>query len=137
MHTLAAILSAIFSSITWITNGEAVRILSPLIVAAFSPLFAAVITIILIPLILKKEKRGFPSLAKLRSLSIPFLYVLLVRNVIVFLLFDYSLLYTSSAKVMFLTKMEPYLVPTSIPLRCRGNGSNYGGFWRISPRDCS
>jgi drug/metabolite transporter (DMT)-like permease len=79
-------------------------------VAAFSPLFAAVITIILIPLLLKKEKRGFPSLTKLRSLWIPFLYVSLVRNVIGFLLFDYSLLYTSSAKVMFLTKMEPYVV---------------------------
>lgn len=110
MHTLAAILSAILSSITWITSGEAVRILSPLIVAAFSPLFAAIITIILIPILLKKEKRGFPSLAKLRSLWIPFLFVSIIRNVIGFLLFDYSLLYTSSAKVMFLTKMEPYVV---------------------------
>jgi drug/metabolite transporter (DMT)-like permease len=110
MHILAAILSAILSSITWITNGEAIRILSPLIVAAFSSLFAAVITIILIPLLLKKEKRGFPSLTKLRSLWIPFLFVSLIRNVIGFLLFDYSLLYTSSAKVMFLTKMEPYIV---------------------------
>ncbi len=60
MHTLAAILT----SITWITNGEAFRILSPLIVAAFSPLFAAVITIILIPLLLKREKRGVPLVSK-------------------------------------------------------------------------
>jgi len=110
MHILAGILSAVLSSVTWITSGEAVRILSPLIVAAFSPLLAGIITLLLISVSPKNQRRSFPSLAEICLLWRPFLFVSLIRNVICFLTFDYALLYTSSAKVMFLTKMEPYLV---------------------------
>jgi drug/metabolite transporter (DMT)-like permease len=73
-------------------------------------LLAGIITLLLISVSPKNQKRSLPSLAEIRLLWRPFLFVSLIRNVICFLTFDYALLCTSSAKVMFLTKMEPYLV---------------------------
>lgn len=54
--------------------------------------------------------RKFPSRHELFSQWKPFLLVLFLRNIFGFLVFTWALLMTSSAKVMFLTKVEPYLV---------------------------
>ncbi len=102
---LAAVVGPLFSSLAWVTEQEAVVRLSPLTVAAVSPLLAGVL--MLVYLLVRKT---LPPLTIFVSHWRELLIFALFRNVIGFLLFTQALLLTSSAKIMFLTKMEPYLV---------------------------
>lgn len=101
----AGIFSSVFSSVAWIFEETAVRNLSPLIVSSFASLFAA---LLLLPFTYSYLTRE--NFLKLWQIRKTFLLVVLVRNVIGFLLFLNALLYTSSAKTMFLTKMESYII---------------------------
>ncbi len=102
---LAGILGSVFSSIAWITEQETLRYLSPLTVAAVAPLVAG---ILMAPYALRYHR--VPTRDEIRRLQMPFLAVLLMRNIFGVLIFTSALTMTSSAKVMFLTKIEPYVV---------------------------
>ncbi len=104
-YVFAGVFSAIFSSVAWIFEEEAVRSLSPLIVSSFASLCAACL---LLPFVYHRLNREL--FLKLLRIKNTFIVVVLVRNVIGFLLFLNALLYTSSVKTMFLTKMESYLL---------------------------
>lgn len=103
-YILAGVLSAIFSSLAWIPEQEAVYKLTPLLVGSLAPLFAGIIIYLLFP---KVRLINFSTI--IENIK-PFVLVLFIRNTVGFLLFATALLHTSSLKIMFLTKMEPYIV---------------------------
>lgn len=102
---LAGVLGSVLSSIAWVTEQEAITRLSALTVAAVAPLVAS---LLMAPFTLRYHT--LPSRESFRRMAGPFLVVLLLRNIFGSLVFTAALVMTSSAKVMFLTKIEPYLV---------------------------
>lgn len=102
---LSGILGSVLSSIAWVTEQESVVRLSPLTVASVAPLLAG---IAMAPFALRYHR--IPSKEVLRRYAKQFIAVMLVRNIFGILIFTSALLMTSSAKVMFLTKVEPYIV---------------------------
>lgn len=102
---IAGILGSIFSSITWISEQEAVMRISPLTATALGPLLGS---LVLAPYALRY--RNLPSPKEILDLWKPFAVVILWRNIIGSFLFISALVMTSSSKVMFLTKIEPYVV---------------------------
>lgn len=101
----ALILASVLSSTAWILEGEAVLRLHPLPVTCVSNLLGGFIL-----LGFARSRSAPPPTAQLRESLGSFLSLVLARNVIGTFLFATCLTMTSSSKVMFLTKIEPYLV---------------------------
>jgi drug/metabolite transporter (DMT)-like permease len=102
---IAAILSTLLSSAAWITQGEATKLLTPRVVIFFTPILTALI----IGGYLTTTKQ-LPSLALIKTHAKDLVKLVITRNVLTLIIVTYALVYTSSTKVMFLTKMEPYIV---------------------------
>ncbi len=102
---LACVLSTILSSIAWITEQEAVLALTPLVVTGYSMLFGAVIL-----LGMARWQGPIPRPAELMKFKREFFLLTVWRSLLGQLFLVYALLYTLSSKVMFLTKIEPYLI---------------------------
>lgn len=104
-YSAIAILSSVLSSIAWIFQGLAVHDLSPLVVAAAQGILSGLIFFVAgrvraKPLRLDLIRQNFQSLMVLT----------LLRQVIVGVLLNYAQVYSSSIKIMFFTKLEPYFV---------------------------
>lgn len=102
---VAAVVSPVLSSVGWLTQGAAIRYLSPEIYLTFSHLLSAVLLGLYLAL-----RRELPSLSLFWSSRRPLLLLFLARYIGSPLIFTYALLLTDAAKVMFLTKVEPYMV---------------------------
>ena len=102
---LAVIAASALSSIGWILEEQAVRRLTPLPVVCVSNLLAGVC---LIALGLRWGKGRFIDAA--RAVDLSFVAFSLVRCSLIAWLFGYCLTLTISTKIMFLTKIEPYVV---------------------------
>lgn len=100
-----AILSSMLSSLAWIFQGEAIRLLSPLAVASTQGLFTGVLYLIH----LRRSKLTSP-IEQLRTHTKEFSALILLRGVISSILICYALSLSTSIKVMFFTKLEPYFV---------------------------
>lgn len=101
----ASILSPVLSSFAWITEGEAILALGPLTVSAYSLLLGGMAL-----LVIARMRGSLPSREALLRHRKDLLLICLTRNIGAQLTLAYALLYTASSKVMFLTKIEPYLV---------------------------
>ncbi|MBX7144477.1 MAG: DMT family transporter [Oligoflexia bacterium] len=104
-YTAIAILSSIFSSIAWIFQGMAVHELSPLVVAAAQGLLSGAIFFSFSRLSGRSVSRALIQ-QNLKSL----LALTVLRQVIVGTLLNFAQLYSSSIKIIFFTKLEPYFV---------------------------
>lgn len=101
----AIVLASVLSSLGWIFEGEAVARLSPLTVVCVSLLMSGTI------LVSWGYFRSRSSISVLRSaLSFRFVLFSIIRSAFVSLVFGFCLTLTSSTKIMFLTKIEPYVV---------------------------
>lgn len=101
----AVIAASVLSSIGWVLEGEAVARLSPLAVACTSHLLGA-----LCLLSLARMRGPGPSLDLIKAQGLRLFFFGIIRNALCTLMFATCLTLTSSAKVMFLTKIEPYLI---------------------------
>ena len=99
-------MSTVASSLAWIYAATAVLVLGVLSTAFYERLLAVVL---IAPLILAFRQK-IPSWTEVRPKLRLVIIVGLGRDVISTLLCQSALLYTASSKVMFLTKIEPYLV---------------------------
>ena len=102
---VAAVSSAALSSIAWLTEAQAVQSLSWLVVAGVSPVLAAIILGGYL-----RFRVALPTFERVRPHARTLLLLVLLRGVLGLLVFTYALTLTSGSKVMFLTKVEPYLV---------------------------
>jgi drug/metabolite transporter (DMT)-like permease len=103
---LAALVSTVTSSLAWVYAANAVIVLGVCSTAFFERVLGV---LLLIPIIWSFRQK-LPTLTELRPHQRTILIVALGRDVISTLLCQAALLYTASNKVMFLTKIEPYLV---------------------------
>ena len=101
----AVVAASALSSVGWVLEEQAIARLSPLPVVCVSNLLAG---IFLILLGLRWGKGRFNDAA--RSIDPTFVMFSLVRCAFIGLLFGYCLTLTISTKIMFLTKIEPYVV---------------------------
>lgn len=101
----AVIAASVLSSVGWVLEGEAVLRLSPLSVACVSHLLGAAFLIVF-----ARMRSSAPSIQKLKAHGGRLVLYGIIRNAGCTLLFATCLTLTSSAKVMFLTKIEPYLI---------------------------
>ena len=102
---IAAVLGPVLSSMAWLTEKEALGYLHPVTAAACGPLFAGVLLLLYL-----WSKGKFCTLDKLQAQRKDLFLRLFLANVVGGLCMVYALSYTSSAKVIFLTKVEPYLI---------------------------
>jgi drug/metabolite transporter (DMT)-like permease len=101
----ALILASALSSLGWVLEGEAISRLAPLPVVCVSLLFGGICLLILARM---RGTLASNALPILRSRG--FLAYSCARSALLTLLFAYCLTLTSSTKIMFLTKIEPYAV---------------------------
>lgn len=101
----AVIAASALSSVGWVLEEQAIARLTPLPVICVSNLLAGVL---LIALGLRWGKGRFIDAA--RAVGPAFVMFSLFRCALVGLLFGYCLTLTISTKIMFLTKIEPYVV---------------------------
>jgi drug/metabolite transporter (DMT)-like permease len=102
---VCAVLSAMLSSLAWVFQGEAVKSLTPLVVASAQGLLTGLFYLAH----LKITKTQLPWKTIRDNRRELFEYILL-RGVIGSILVCYALVFSDSIKVMFLTKLEPYLI---------------------------
>lgn len=103
---LAVLLASMLSSIGWIFEGEAVARLAPLPIACVCHLLGGAALVVWGAFVRRKLKRRIlPDI--FRS---SFILYSVFRSGLISLLFAYCLTLSSSTKIMFLTKVEPYLV---------------------------
>jgi drug/metabolite transporter (DMT)-like permease len=100
-----AVASSVLSSLAWIFQGEAVHRLTPMVVAAGQGLMTGVVYLVH----LRISGQQFPH-AAVRTHARKLTEYILLRRVIGGILVCYALLMSESIKVMFLTKLEPYLI---------------------------
>ncbi len=93
------------SSIGWIFEGEAIARLEPVAVSCVALLLGG-----LILLCIARFRGAMPRGASATVTSPQFLIFSLIRSALLSTIFCYCLTLTSSTKVMFLTKIEPYIV---------------------------
>jgi drug/metabolite transporter (DMT)-like permease len=93
------------SSIGWILEGEAIARLEPLAVSCVALLLGGIIL-----LCIARIRGPMPPGAGAAVTSPDFLIFSLIRSALLSTIFCYCLTLTSSTKVMFLTKIEPYIV---------------------------
>jgi len=105
LGVLAAVFSAALSSVAWLTEGRAVQGLSWLIVAGVSPVLAAVILGGYL-----RWRVALPVVSLVRAHLRTLLLLVVLRGILGLVIFTYALSLTNGSKVMFLTKVEPYLV---------------------------
>lgn len=101
----AVIAASALSSVGWVLEEQAIARLTPLPVVCVSNLLAGVL---LVALGLRWGKGTLVD--AVRGVSPRFIIFSLVRCALVGLLFGYCLTLTISTKIMFLTKIEPYVV---------------------------
>jgi drug/metabolite transporter (DMT)-like permease len=102
---IALITASALSSLGWVFEAEAIARLAPLPVVCVSLLFGGVCLLAL------ARVRGAPAPHSVQTLwSRGFLAYSCIRSALLTLLFAYCLTLTSSTKIMFLTKIEPYAV---------------------------
>lgn len=102
---IASVLSTVLSSVAWITEREAIMNLSPLAVSSFSMLMGAPILLAIAWL-----SGSLPAWRAVAAHRADLLQLLITRTFAGQLFLVYALTLTSSSKVMFLTKVEPYLI---------------------------
>jgi drug/metabolite transporter (DMT)-like permease len=102
---IAALASTILSSVAWLTQAEAVRALSPIVFLAFGPLVAGALIGSYLALTGK-----LPTRAQIYQHRKDLLTLLAVRYLVAATLYAYALELTACSKVIFLTKVEPYMV---------------------------
>ena len=105
LGVFAAIASAALSSVAWLTEGRAVQGLSWLVVAGLSPIIAALILGGYLRL-----RVALPTFTRIRPHLTTLMLLVVLRGIVGLAIFTYALSLTSGSKVMFLTKVEPYLV---------------------------
>ncbi len=103
---LAALISTFTSSFAWIFISQVVAVFGVLNSAAAQRLIAS--TILLLMLLLQGQR--LPTWREIRPHLPALLGTILLCQVFASFFVLSSMLYTSSSKVMFLTKLEPYLV---------------------------
>jgi len=102
----AALVSTVTSSLAWVYAANAVIVLGVSSTAFYERMLGI---LLLIPIIWSFRQK-LPTIAEMRPHQRTILTVALGRDVISTLFCQAALLYTASNKVMFLTKVEPYLV---------------------------
>jgi drug/metabolite transporter (DMT)-like permease len=102
---LFAVLSSVLSSVGTLFKVQGVRDLHPVLVAAVGLLVAGSITLLYLA-----ATRQLPSRTNLKAVSIPLLKLTFYRSILGNLLFTIGLTMSTGVEVVFLTKMEPYLV---------------------------
>lgn len=102
---VCAVLSAMLSSLAWVFQGEAVKSLTPLVVASAQGLVTGLLY--LAHLKITKTELPWKTIRENRRELIEYI---MLRGVIGSILVCYALMFSDSIKVMFLTKLEPYLI---------------------------
>ncbi len=102
---LAVLTASALSSVGWILEEQAISRLAPLPVVCVSHLLGGACLLLLG---LWRSKK--PLVEAARAVTFPFFLFSVVRCAALSLLFGYCLTLTSSSKIMFLTKIEPYVV---------------------------
>ena len=105
LAVVAAVLSSLISSSAWILQGEAIKHLSALPVAALQGLLAGIVY--LGWLLVSNQKIPLGKALVHRWALFEFV---LLRGVLASILLCYALMDTASVKVMFFTKLEPYFI---------------------------
>lgn len=105
MGLVAIVSASALSSVGWVLEGQAVARLSPLSVVCVSSLLAGVFLIVMA---LVWGSLSFRE--ALRFVTPLFVVFSLLRSAVLSMIFGYCLTLTSSTKIMFLTKIEPYVV---------------------------
>lgn len=116
----ASLISTILSSYAWVTEQEAVLALSPLAVASISMLMGSAIL-----LMCARLTQRLPSWETMLSEKRTFLVLLISRTFVGQIFVIYALTATSASKIMFLTKVEPYLIVFWVWLTTREGVSRY------------
>lgn len=102
---IALITASALSSLGWVFEAEAIARLAPLPVVCISLLCGGVCLLVL------ARARGAAAPQAIQTLWTPgFLAYSCARSALLTLLFAYCLTLTTSTKIMFLTKIEPYAV---------------------------
>ena len=101
----AAILSSVLSSLDWIFRQQSIRDLSPLVCAAFLNVFGSIAVFLIL-----RHKERLPALEKIKQNFKSILHVAFFRTIFASVVFSYVMTMSDGTKLMFLTKLEPYLV---------------------------
>ncbi|MBX7145241.1 MAG: DMT family transporter [Oligoflexia bacterium] len=102
---VASIIPTVASSLSWISCHQSVQALGTLTYAAVTSLVTAIIS-----LSIGWSKSNIPSIDLVRKNWRTFLTLLLTRHLVCGVALFHALNFTSASKIMFLTKMEPYIV---------------------------
>lgn len=102
---LAVLAASTLSSVGWVLEEQAIARLAPLPVVCVGQLLGGAI-LVAIGLV----KSSTPIEKAAQGVTLPFLLFAVIRGAALSLLFGYCLTLTSSSKIMFLTKIEPYVV---------------------------